>query len=659
MQTMQATPEDEPRLAAAGLAVTAVAAVASGVAAVTLESTLAAAALAQTLAGCGVWVALLLLALKRRQAAEESLERRRLADLAQSGRKALFSGDAVLRDAELSLARYTGFGQLVVAGLLGALQIGCAVGIYALFPREQSSSLGLAAVLAGSAFLLLLVARFGFALERQGGQLGGVGGRRASAAALSTFLAALGIALHHKLGITEFDLVGLGLAGVEALLGLEAWALILLEAYRPRRTGETPRPPYDSRLLGLLSAPSQIARSVARAVDYQFGFGLSQTWAYQFMQRWVLPLIGFTVASLWLLSCLVLVEAHQEALVWRLGRLRGEALPPGLHVKLPWPLERAQAVPARRLQVLTVGAHAHGDEDEADEHGHDDHDEPEDDGHGHDHDEPELDLSQEIDPTADVVVSWRDVHADDHRDLVLLARRGDPDDDAVPANLLSVTVQVYYLLADPVANARAAADARATLQLIADREISFLFASSDADELLRSRVGPAQELEQRLQAACDLHGLGIKVHSVLLSELHPPVEVGAAYSARTRAVQEAQAAVQSARSYAQRVRTELASETRRIELEAHSEAQARVRAANAYAARFKAQRALDRAAPRVVRMFRLLDDLVSGARDARKIVLGREDLDVVTDLDLEQRAADLGLSELAAGADDASQEEDR
>jgi len=657
MQTMQATPEDEPRLAAAGLAVTAVAAVASGVAAVTLQSTLAAAALAQTLAGCGVWVALLLLALKRRQAAEEALERRRLSDLAQSGRKALFSGDAVLRDAELSLARYTGFGQLVVAGLLGALQIGCAVGIYALFPREQSSSLGLAAMLAGSAFLLLLVARFGFALERQGGQLGGVGGRRASAAALSTFLAALGIALHHKLGITEFDLVGLGLAGVEALLGLETWALILLEAYRPRRTGETPRPPYDSRLLGLLSAPSQIARSVARAVDYQFGFGLSQTWAYQFMQRWVLPLIGFTVVSLWLLSCLVLVEAHQEALVWRLGKLRGEALSPGLHVKLPWPLERAEAVPARRLQVLTVGAHAHADEDEADEH-HEE--EAEDDGHGHHHDEPEPEaLPEEVDPTADVVVSWRDVHADDYRDLVLLARRGDPEDDAVPANLLSVTVQVYFLLSDPVANARAAADARATLQLIADREISFLFASSDADELLRSRVGPAAELEQRLQAACDQHELGIEIHSVLLSELHPPVEVGAAYSARTRAVQEAQAAVQSARSYAQRVRTELASETRRIELEAHSKAQARVRAANAYASRFKAQRALDRAAPRVVRMFRLLDDLVSGARDARKIVLGRDDLDVVTDLDLEQRAADLGLSELAAGADDAAQEEDR
>ena len=60
MQSMQATHDDEPRLAAAGLTVTALAAVACGVAAVTLESTLAAAALAQTVAGCGVWLATML-----------------------------------------------------------------------------------------------------------------------------------------------------------------------------------------------------------------------------------------------------------------------------------------------------------------------------------------------------------------------------------------------------------------------------------------------------------------------------------------------------------------------------------------------------------------------------------------------------------------------
>ncbi|MCA8926060.1 MAG: hypothetical protein KDD82_29910 [Planctomycetes bacterium] len=651
MQSMQATHDDEPRLAAAGLTVTALAAVACGVAAVTLESTLAAAALAQTVAGCGVWLALLVLALKRRQAAEEELERRRLADLAQKGRKALFSDEAVLRDASLSLERYTRFGQIAVAGLLGAVELGSAAAIWVLFPREQGSSLGLAALLAAAAFLLLLVARFGFALEKSGVQVGGIGGRRASAAALWTFLAALGVALHHKLGLTEFDLIGLGLAGVEGLLGIEAWALILFEAYRPRRAGETPRPAYDSRLLGLLSAPSEIARSLARAVDYQFGFGLSQTWAYQFMQRWVLPLIGFTLVSLWSLSCLVLVEAHQEALVWRLGKLRDEALPPGLHVKLPWPLERAEAVPARRLQVISVGAHHTSDGEEEAEQAQD-----EDDHHAHD--EAPEEEEGDLDPALrDEVVSWRDAHVDDFRDLVLMAHGGRVDDDAAPVNLLSVTVQIYYLLADPVTNARSAADASAALQLLADREISFLFASVDADALLRSRAAAAQELEQRLQAACDQHALGIEIHSVLLADLHPPVEVGEAFSARTRAVEQRQAEVQSARGYATRVRTELASQTRQIKLEAESAAASRIRAANAYAARFTVQRALDQAAPRVVRMFRLLDDLVIGARQARKIVLGRADLDVITDLDLEARATDLNLSELGAGPSESADKE--
>ncbi|MEZ6188406.1 MAG: SPFH domain-containing protein [Planctomycetota bacterium] len=651
---MQATSDDEPRLAAAGLVVTALAAVAATVAAAAYGSTLAAAAAAQTLAGCGVWLALGTLALKRRRAAEEALERRRLEDLAREGRKALFTGGGVLDDAERSLDRYTRYGQLGVAAALGAVELGAAAAIWALFPRELESSLGLAALLAGAAFGLLLVARFGFALERGGAGLGGAGGRRASAGALWCFLAALALALHHKLGVTEVDTIGLGLAGVEALLGLEAWALILFEAYRPRRAGETPRPPYDSRLLGLLSAPSEIARSVARAVDYQFGFGLSQTWAYQFFQRWVLPLVAFTALSLWALSCLVMVEAHEEALVWRLGKLRAESLGPGLHVKLPWPLERAEAVPARRLQVLVVGAHGgehegeHAEEAEEAEH---------DDGHGHHAPEPEPEPEDEA-PGGDVVRTWRDAHTEDARDLVLMAHAGGGSPGAAPVNLLSVTARIYYLLSDPVANARAARDAGAALQLLADREISFLFASVDADGLLRARAAAAEELERRLQAACDAHGLGIEVHSVLLAELHPPLEVADAFSARTQAAQARRAAVESARGYAERVRTELGAEVARIELEAESAAASRVRAARAYAARFQAQRALFHAAPRVVRMFRLLDDLVLGARDARKIVLGREDLDVLTDLDLEPRAADLNLSDLAGG-DDAPAEEER
>src|SRR5690606_13640774 len=106
------------------------------------------------------------------------------------------------------------------------------------------------------------------------------GGRRAASGALVAFLAGLALAAQAAWGLSRLDLVGYVLAALAATLGLEAALLLLLELYRPRRPGEAPRPPYDSRLLGLLSAPGDVARSIARAVDYQFGFSLSQTWLY-------------------------------------------------------------------------------------------------------------------------------------------------------------------------------------------------------------------------------------------------------------------------------------------------------------------------------------------------------------------------------------------
>src|SRR5690606_26689784 len=65
------------------------------------------------------------------------------------------------------------------------------------------------------------------------------------------------------------------------ILGIETLLNFLLDVYRPRSPGTEPRAAFDSRLLGLISEPGGIAHSLQEAINYQFGFQVSQTWFYQ------------------------------------------------------------------------------------------------------------------------------------------------------------------------------------------------------------------------------------------------------------------------------------------------------------------------------------------------------------------------------------------
>ncbi|MCX7010404.1 MAG: hypothetical protein NTY53_24715, partial [Kiritimatiellaeota bacterium] len=69
-----------------------------------------------------------------------------------------------------------------------------------------------------------------------------------------------------------------------ALLGFVAIELVLRAVasfYRgPGRAG--PLVAYESRLAGLLADPASWTQNIAGALDYQFGFQVSETWLYRF-----------------------------------------------------------------------------------------------------------------------------------------------------------------------------------------------------------------------------------------------------------------------------------------------------------------------------------------------------------------------------------------
>src|SRR5437879_12811545 len=83
------------------------------------------------------------------------------------------------------------------------------------------------------------------------------------------------------------------LCGLLAVVALETLVNVVLEMYRPRVKGKLGRPLYESRLVGLLGQPEGLITTAAQALDYQFGFKVSETWFYRFFEKalgWLLLL---------------------------------------------------------------------------------------------------------------------------------------------------------------------------------------------------------------------------------------------------------------------------------------------------------------------------------------------------------------------------------
>jgi membrane protease subunit HflK len=61
------------------------------------------------------------------------------------------------------------------------------------------------------------------------------------------------------------------------------------------------------------------------------------------------------LALVWLLSCLYIVPADQQAVVTRFGRVVEPRVMPGIHLAFPWPIDQVTRLKVQQLQRLIVG----------------------------------------------------------------------------------------------------------------------------------------------------------------------------------------------------------------------------------------------------------------------------------------------------------------
>ena len=424
----------------------------------------------------------------------------------------------------------------VFSVIIAAYQITLGLVLLTVFSVESIYEAGqpliCAVCMTAVAFVAYLVSRYATGMSaRQYWKPLRAGGSILLSIALLSFALAIGLALANFKIFFLVIAVSYITPVLQLVLGAETAVNVVLDIYRPRLEGQYSRSAFDSRLLGIINEPGGVFRSLAAAIDYQFGFKVSQTWFYQLLEKAIVPLVIFAAVVLYFLSCIVVVAPSEEAVIEHLGnpldrtgqvRLAG----PGLSFKLPWPFDIAYKYPTKKIMELSIG------------------------------------YVPKLDPKTGELVRepllWGKTHYEEEYSVLLASEQAveSADEGAVPVSLLKANVPVQYRVKDLYSFIYHHSEPERLLESICYRELAKFCAGAmievDSEaELERSLLGAGRGrakdvLTLQIQKAADQAGLGVEIVFVGLQGFHPPAEVAEAYQDVIGAVQKKRAAVLNA-----------------------------------------------------------------------------------------------------------------
>ncbi len=412
--------------------------------------------------------------------------------------------------------------------------------------------------------------------------------------------------------------VVLGLTAAEALVGL------VLEVYRPRVRGQAARLLYESRLVGLLGHPGGLITTAAQALDYQFGFKVSETWVYRFMERAVVWLVLGQLGLLWLSTTVLIVESQEKVLLERFGRSQA-VLEPGLRFKLPWPFEKAYRYDTEVMQSVHVG-----------------------------YVEGELPNDADGNKVDEKTLLWTKPHYKEEFNLLVASRstltltNTTTSDKAVPADLLTVSVPVHFTIKDLNKWAYHHSSPSNLLEKLATREVVRYLVNVDIEDIMAAgRIKAADDLKKSIQSRADEANLGVNIVFVGLQDIHPPTAVAAAYEGVIGALQAKEIYILAAQGdRGARVPAAEGEAFRRVS-EAHAQALNKVSREAATAGRFTNQIIAYKASPRVFAERTYLETFSQAVRPARKYLIITTNTHEVIQMNLEDKTRAMDIQDVA------------
>ncbi len=414
---------------------------------------------------------------------------------------------------------------------------------------EPKQPLLVAIFMTAIAFVSFLISRYatGMSVQPQWKPLR-AGGSFLLGAAVLCFGLAVALALVQFKVFVVMTIISWVIPILLVVLGAETALNVVLDIYRPRVKGQYSRTAFDSRLLGIINEPGGIFRSVASAIDYQFGFKVSQTWFYKLLEKAIAPLALFAAVTLYFLSCIVVVSPNEEAIIEHFGNPLDKAgkvrcVGPGLTFKWPWPIDITYKHPTKTVSELSIGFVPRTDP-----------------------------KTGEVVPEKELL--WGKAHYEQEYHLLAASEQTleDSGEGAVPVSLVIAAVPVQYRIKDLYSFIYNHNEPEKLLEAICYRNLTKFVASarievdSEADmedSLLGAGRAKAKEiLTREIQKAADEEKLGIEIVFVGLQGIHPPPEVAKDYQEVIGAVQEKQALILEARAERNKILSVLAGSVR-------------------------------------------------------------------------------------------------
>ena len=310
-----------------------------------------------------------------------------------------------------------------------------------------------------------------------------------------------------------------GLCIFMGVLALETLLRLILDIYRPRMKGQEVRQLYHSRLVGLISKPEGFFATAAHALDYQFGFKVSETWGYQFLRDRLGLIVLLQGFVLWISSSVVIIPQSQVGYLERNG-VPIDARGPGISFKLPWPIDRVERHFEDEVRMLYIGPAL----------------DPRRLGgrsfFWYDDENGQMVNPRLAPPGPQFNALWTEPNVRDYdkhlvrkklyRTFFATREAGEVGKSA----LIHAGVFVQFRISDVKQYANFAARPEEVLEKLVTREMTRHFMKTDIWSILTNERGDlAESILQKVQQQVDDHGLGLKVLNVGLNGLQPPAEM--------------------------------------------------------------------------------------------------------------------------------------
>ena len=210
------------------------------------------------------------------------------------------------------------------------------------------------------------------------------------------------------------------------------------------------------------------------------GITMRGLWSMKLVKT-VLPYTAILVFLLfWVSTGLVQIEPYQQGAVYRFGRLSNETLDPGLHMTLPYPIDKVEIYDTESINKITVGYAAKEDSDNL----------------------------------------WTGSHGTNEHKLLL----GNGNE------LVSVNLRLEFKINDLTKYLRASSSPAAILEAKAYELITSKIIVADLEDLLAvDRAKFTEEYTAELRKMLAGQDIGLELVSVVLESIHPPLEIAAIY----------------------------------------------------------------------------------------------------------------------------------